>query len=219
MTEVTELATDALGAVADIKDALVGVQRAADIQETVETIAPKSSQKHIESAWDRLKTSESSALTTIGRWLVLFDVYTDVDFAMNLRQCARSPLVDPGQLSFVDVLRNNNWLGGAYSVTVSPDGKNVYVASSNDDAVAVFSRDADDSGKLSFVDVLKLYGAKSVTVSPDGNNVYVATSWRDAVAVFSRDADDSGKLSFVHVLKDGVGGVDGLSGASCNYQP
>ena len=112
----------------------------------------------------------------------------------------------------------------AQVVTISPDGNNVYVASStwDEDAVAAFSRDADDSGKLSFVHVLKdgvdgvdgLYGAESITVSRDGNNVYVASWDDDAVAVFSRDAYDSGKLSFVHVLKDGVGGVDGLNGAS-----
>ena len=135
---------------------------------------------------------------------------------------------DSGKLSFVHVLKDGvggvDGLSGASSVTISPDGNNVYVASStwDEDAVAVFSRDADDSGKLSFVHVLKdgvdgvdgLYGAESVTVSRDGNNVYVASWDDDAVAVFSRDAYDSGKLSFVHVLKDGVGGVDGLNGAS-----
>ena len=106
----------------------------------------------------------------------------------------------------------------ARSVTVSSDGNNVYVASWDDDAVAVFSRDADDNGKLSFVHFLRdnvdgvdgLNGARVVTISPDGNNVYVASYYDSALAVFSRDAHDSGKLSFVHVLKDGVGGVDGL---------
>ena len=112
-------------------------------------------------------------------------------------------------------------LGSARSLTVSPDGLNMYVASYEDDAVAVFSRDAGDSGKLSFVHRLKdgvggvygLDGARGVTISPDGRNVYVASSNSNAVAVFSRDADDSGKLSFVHRLKDGVGGVDGLRSA------
>ena len=38
-------------------------------------------------------------------------------------------------------------LNGAYSVTVSPDGKSAYVASSQSDAVAVFDRDTT-TGKL-----------------------------------------------------------------------
>ena len=104
---------------------------------------------------------------------------------------------------------------------MSPDGRNVYVASYNDDAVAIFSRDASENGKLSFIQVLKdgqngvdgLAGAKSVTVSPDGRNVYVASWNDDAVAIFSRDASDNGKLSFIQVLKDGQNGVDGLDDA------
>ena len=131
---------------------------------------------------------------------------------------------DSGKLSFVHRLKDGiggvDGLGSARSLTVSPDGLNMYVASYEDDAVAVFSRDAGDSGKLSFVHRLKdgvggvygLDGARGVTISPDGRNVYVASSNSNAVAVFSRDADDSGKLSFVHRLKDGVGGVDGLRG-------
>src|SRR5438552_1167570 len=43
-------------------------------------------------------------------------------------------------------------LNGAYGVTVSPDGKQVYVAGELDDALAVFSRDAD-TGVLTFVEL------------------------------------------------------------------
>ena len=72
-----------------------------------------------------------------------------------------------------------------------------------DHSVAVFSRDPDDNGKLSFIHRLKdgvggvdgLNGAWYVTISTDGKNVYVAGTSENAVAVFSRDADDSGKLS------------------------
>ena len=105
---------------------------------------------------------------------------------------------------------------------MSPDGRNVYVASYNDDAVTILSRDASDNGKLSFIQVLKggpdgvdgLDGARSVTVSPDGKNVYVASFGDNAVAIFSRDASDNGKLSFIQVLKDGQNGVGGLDGAN-----
>lgn len=72
---------------------------------------------------------------------------------------------------------------------------------------------------LSFVEFQKssidgvkgLDGVWSVTLSPDGKNVYTAGYRDDSVAVFSRDAT-TGKLTLVEVQKDGVGGVDGLSG-------
>jgi fibronectin-binding autotransporter adhesin len=73
-------------------------------------------------------------------------------------------------------------LSGAWSVTVSPDGANVYVAAydrSNYDhavsAVSIFSRDTLNQGRLSYVRLLQdgvggvdgLSRATSVTVSPD----------------------------------------------------
>jgi hypothetical protein len=99
-------------------------------------------------------------------------------------------------------------LNGAESVTVSPDGKSVYIAatSSNDDAVAVFDRDTT-SGALTqkagaagcivngpSADVATcdntgraLDGANDVAVSPDGGNAYVASVFGNAVALFDRD--------------------------------
>ena len=85
-------------------------------------------------------------------------------------------------------------LYGANSVTVSADGKHVYVAGRSDNAVAVFSRNSS-TGTLTYVEMQKdgvwgvdgLDGAHSVTVSPDGKHVYAAANIDDAVAVFSRD--------------------------------
>ncbi|KKM04276.1 hypothetical protein LCGC14_1765860, partial [marine sediment metagenome] len=103
-----------------------------------------------------------------------------------------------GELNFVQILRDGqggvDGLGGANSVTVSPDGNHVYAAGISDDAVAVFSRDGA-TGELSFVQTLRdgqggvdgLDGVRSVTVSPDGKHVYAAGYSDDAVAVFSRD--------------------------------
>ena len=93
------------------------------------------------------------------------------------------------------------------SVTVSGDGKSVYLAALGSNAVAVFDRDAatgaltqkagaagctvdgpsadvamcDNTGRA-------LVFASSVTVSADGTSAYVAASTSDAVAVFDRDA-------------------------------
>jgi 6-phosphogluconolactonase (cycloisomerase 2 family) len=84
----------------------------------------------------------------------------------------------------------------------------------------VFARDAM-TGSLTFVEakfdntggVNGLAGAHSVDVSPDGAHVYVAGRYDDAVAVFARNAS-TGALTFVEVQIDGLGGVDGLLGAT-----
>jgi DNA-binding beta-propeller fold protein YncE len=89
-------------------------------------------------------------------------------------------------------------------VTVSPDGKSVYVTSSRSNAVAVFARDATTGalaqlpGKAGCVSedgtggacaVGKAIGAPTaVAVSPDSSHVYVTSHARGAVAVFKRDS-------------------------------
>ena len=122
-------------------------------------------------------------------------------------------------LTFVEVQRDGvggvDGLGGAYSVTVSPDGKHVYVGGIDDDAVAVFTRNST-SGALTFATASKdgvdgLDGVTSVRVSPDGKHVYASSEIDDAVAVFTRNST-TGALTFTTTSKDGVGGVDGLNG-------
>jgi hypothetical protein len=94
-------------------------------------------------------------------------------------------------------------LGLPYGVTVSPDGKSVYVASLNLGAVAVFSRDLttgaltqlpgtagcfSNTGSDGCARGRGLGGASHTVVSPDGKNVYVsADGGTPAVAAFSRD--------------------------------
>jgi DNA-binding beta-propeller fold protein YncE len=90
-------------------------------------------------------------------------------------------------------------------VAVSPDGRNVYVASGRPggtSAVAVFDRAGDgaltqkvglagciaDVGSASCVDGVGLDDAHTVKVSPDGANVYVAGPF-GGIAVFDRAAD------------------------------
>lgn len=120
-------------------------------------------------------------------------------------------------------------LGGAKAVTVSPDGRQVYVGAFADDAVAVFDRDGT-TGVLTpsqtlFDGVGGVDGLDSVddiVVSPDGKHVYVVsgkslpnlTQGDDAIAAFARDTDPIsptfGELTFIEALFDGVGGVDSL---------
>jgi len=127
---------------------------------------------------------------------------------------------ETGILSFVEALKppavGLDLLGGARDVGVSPDGRNVYVASRYDNAVAVFSRDATtgsltlEGGVRDGVDgVDGLDGAFALAISRDGHHIYVAGVADDAVAVFSRNVT-TGLLSFVEVQRDGVGAVAGL---------
>jgi DNA-binding beta-propeller fold protein YncE len=96
-------------------------------------------------------------------------------------------------------------LNEAEGVTVSPDGKSVYVAALGDNAVSHFSRDPA-TGNLTFKSCVangvvgcatptppSLGGANAVAVSPDNKSVYVAAIGDDSVSTFSRDS--AGDLS------------------------
>ncbi len=92
---------------------------------------------------------------------------------------------------------------GSGAVTISPDGKHVYVASLIGDAVAVFTRNKT-TGALTQLpgtdgcisetgsggvctDGKALSDVVSVVVSKDGKHVYVASTGSDAVAAFARE--------------------------------
>ena len=129
-----------------------------------------------------------------------------------------------GKLSFVEFHRHNqdgvSGMKGPRAVTVSPLGDNIYVASFDSDAVAVFVRDAN-TGRLQFVeeqrnnigDVRGLNGALDLTVSPDGSGVYTAGHADNSLVHFQRDLTN-GRLSYRGRYEDGVDGVDGLAGAA-----
>jgi 6-phosphogluconolactonase (cycloisomerase 2 family) len=110
-------------------------------------------------------------------------------------------------------------LRGVRALAMSPGGEHVYAASAEDDAVAVFARNAG-TGLLAFVEAERdgvggvdgLDGARGVVVSPDGKHVYSVADGDDAVAAFARDPV-LGTLTFVERETNGVGGVTGLDGA------
>ena len=93
-------------------------------------------------------------------------------------------------------------LDGPLSVTVSPDGKSVYVASSTSDAVARLNRDTttgaigqpagtagcvSETGTGTCGDGHALVTPYSVAVSADGKSVYLTSNGSNAVARFVRN--------------------------------
>ncbi len=132
--------------------------------------------------------------------------------------------VAAGGLAFLAVARNGvggvAGIAGGLAVALSPDGRHVYVVGSDDDAVAIFARDAS-TGLLSFVTAVRdgadgvvgLRVPDALAISPDGAHLYVASREANALVAFARDAG-SGALAFLQVVHDGVDGVDGIDHAS-----
>jgi DNA-binding beta-propeller fold protein YncE len=115
---------------------------------------------------------------------------------------------------------------GSEAVAVSPDGRNVYVAASSSNAIAVFRRDPG-TGRLSQASGpagciaaggadgcaggVGLEGPNSVAVSADGSNVY-ATSFRsNSIAVLRRDPS-TGALT---QASDGTGCIAAVAIPGC----
>jgi DNA-binding beta-propeller fold protein YncE len=121
----------------------------------------------------------------------------------------------------------------AWAVAVSPDGRNVYVASFQSDAVLIFDRDpatgaidqkllllgciSQDGTMLTCTDSAALDGAHDVAVTPDGRHVLVVGFNSNSLAVFER-ALDTGALTpmecFTEGGTEGCTSVVGLSGAA-----
>jgi DNA-binding beta-propeller fold protein YncE len=112
---------------------------------------------------------------------------------------------------------------GASALAITPDGRSLYVAGRDADAVAAFSidptggallqlgakqaciRGGDDSGACAAGRALA--GADGLAISPDGLTLYVAAKNADAVAVLQRDAT-TGALS----QQAGLSGCTRLAG-------
>ena len=94
-------------------------------------------------------------------------------------------------------------LDGPRGLTISKNGKHVYVASTESDAVAVFRRDfatgaltqaaapggciAENGDGITCTDAVGLDGASSVVVGRNGKHVYVASATSDALTAFVRN--------------------------------
>lgn len=99
-----------------------------------------------------------------------------------------------GDLSFVDVVAQGvggaDGLYGVFWVTVSPDGRRLYAASTLDHSVAAFARDPK-TGAVGFLEKSRgapsrecLAFARSAVVSPDGRHVYVAGASSNSLVAY-----------------------------------
>jgi 6-phosphogluconolactonase (cycloisomerase 2 family) len=164
--------------------------------------------------FDSLNGARALAISADGLFVY---VASDVDHGVAIlaRDAASGLLTFVGQVR--DGVNGVDGLHAARGLALSPAGDSLYVAGAEDDAVAVFSRDAV-TGALTFVEMqqnsLPLTGlgrARSVVVSPDGQYVYVGGRADDAIVVFARDLA-TGALNFVSLVKDNENGVNGLNG-------
>jgi DNA-binding beta-propeller fold protein YncE len=115
---------------------------------------------------------------------------------------------------------------GSRAIALSPNGKNVYVASSRSDAIAIFRRNASTGaltqprgaagcialkGASSCATAVGLDGPNSVAVSPDGLSVYATSRASNTVSVFRRNSS-TGALT---QLPAGAGCISGLPVPNC----
>jgi CSLREA domain-containing protein len=119
-------------------------------------------------------------------------------------------------------------LNGAYGVTLSPDGKNIYVANYGDYSLTAFARDGS-TGKFTITPADRkvqgqagvdgISGVFRVIISSDGAYVYTAAFFGDSVAVFQRDPA-TGALNYLARYANGSDGVTGLgTGTSLVLSP
>jgi VCBS repeat-containing protein len=165
---------------------------------------------------DGLLGAQSVTVSQDGKSVYVTGTYED-GLAVFNRNTTTGALTYAG--AFKDGVGGVDGLDGVISTAVSADGRSLYAAGRDDNALAVFNRNTT-TGALTYAGVLKdgvggvdgLAGILSVTISSDDQSVYVAGMNDNALAVFNRNTT-TGALTYAGVLKDGVGGVDGLAGA------
>jgi len=110
---------------------------------------------------------------------------------------------------------------GSRAIALSPDGKSVYVASSQSDAIAIFRRNSRSGtltqpkgtagciaakGAEGCTPAIGLDGPNSVAVSPDGRNVYATSRASNSISIFQRN-QKSGALTQLPASAGCIAGV------------
>ncbi len=115
---------------------------------------------------------------------------------------------------------------GSRAVAVSPDGRNVYVASSGSDAIAIFQRNPRngallqqpgtggciaDKGAFGCAKAVGLDGPNSIAISSDGSSLYVTSRASNSVTAFHRNK----KTGALRQLPGAFGCISGLPLPDC----
>lgn len=108
---------------------------------------------------------------------------------------------------------------GGIAIAITADGRFVYVAGKEADAVAVFARDTG-SGLLAWrsqvvdgeLGVDGIGGVSALALSPDGRHLYAGGASDQAIAAFGINST-SGALTQASVIRQG-GGINGLNGVN-----
>ncbi|MEO1617451.1 MAG: PKD domain-containing protein [Planctomycetota bacterium] len=110
-------------------------------------------------------------------------------------------------LDFIQVIKDssqNDGLDAARDVLISPDGAFVYVSSSGDDDIAIFSRNSR-TGRLAYVSRYNYSSdLSSMVMNANGSQLYVANS--DSVVRFSRNST-TGELTFQQTINASIGTI------------
>jgi DNA-binding beta-propeller fold protein YncE len=143
------------------------------------------------------------------------------------RGCVVDRSTPQGECRSVRALEGPAPLLGSRAIALSPDGRNVYVASSGSDAIAVFLRNPRTGaltqgqgaagciaakGADGCATAVGLDGPNSVAVSPDGLNVYATSVKSETVTTFRRNP----KTGALRQRLDGSGCVAGAPLPLCD---
>jgi 6-phosphogluconolactonase (cycloisomerase 2 family) len=120
-----------------------------------------------------------------------------------------------GELTFIEAVSSN--ISTPSEVSISPDGKNIYISDwATGAGVRVFSRNSD-TGKLTYVSGTSGEDRSATNaVSHDGKNVYLGDHNNSGFRNYTRDAS-TGKLTLSQTFSDpwwGGGNASGIEGLS-----
>jgi 6-phosphogluconolactonase (cycloisomerase 2 family) len=124
----------------------------------------------------------------------------------NFLRDGNGVLTDSGCIGFVQGCSGGHGMGKPSDLAVAPDGREVFVATTNPGGLAVFNRDTSTAaisqatlggkngcfvqdGSDGCIQGRSVADAHGVAVSPDGRDVYLAARGSGAIATFSRDPD------------------------------
>jgi len=144
----------------------------------------------------------------------------------GVRGCLVDRSAPAGSCGRARALKGPGPFMGSRAIALSPDGRNVYVAASGSDAIAIFRRNARTGtlaqakgsagciaakGAGGCASAVGLDGPNSVAVSRDGRNVYATTVGSDGVTAFRRNP----KTGALAQLPPGAGCISGVPLPGC----